>query len=82
MSETGPLTSAQPSAYKRFRLKKYEMVEDGGPSVRHADKLPPIQPPAALPPASPPSDPVLILVLCLPPLTHSSLFLKPRYKPR
>lgn len=75
-----PLHSRWP--IRAFISEIWEEVEDGGPGVRHGDKLCPIQPLAALPPPSPSSDPIFILVLCLPPLTPSTFFLKPKYKPR
>lgn len=60
-----------------FISETWEEVEDVWPGVRYVDKLLLVQPLSA----SPPSDPIFILVLCVPPLTPPTFFLKPKYKP-
>lgn len=78
-------TSAPPSALGELSSRSGgEKARNGGPGVLYADK-PPLcfrsSPPGRPPPSLPPTDPIFIFVLCVPPLTTSTFFLKPPHKP-
>lgn len=73
-----PLRSRWP--VRAFISETWEQVEDGGPGVRYADKLPPIRPPSSLPPhlhLIPSLSSSFVCLFPLPPLSFRSQSISP-----